>query len=70
MLLRAAVANVAVPVLHGDGALAVPALAELGFMVLSEGEFEDVLTGARHRGGATPMAALLAEFPVALLLRR
>jgi (1->4)-alpha-D-glucan 1-alpha-D-glucosylmutase len=31
-------------------------------------EFEDVLTGRRHRGGATRMADLLAEFPVALLL--
>jgi (1->4)-alpha-D-glucan 1-alpha-D-glucosylmutase len=31
-------------------------------------EFEDVLTGRRHRGGATRMADLLAECPVALLL--
>ena len=31
-------------------------------------EFEDVLTGRRHRGGATPISELLAEFPVALLL--
>jgi (1->4)-alpha-D-glucan 1-alpha-D-glucosylmutase len=39
-------------------------------VALPEGEFEDVLTGASHRGGARPMAELLAEFPVALLLRR
>jgi (1->4)-alpha-D-glucan 1-alpha-D-glucosylmutase len=36
---------------------------------LPEGEFTDVLTGARHAGGSTPMAQLLKEFPVALLLR-
>ena len=36
----------------------------------SEDEFEDVFTGARHTGGATPLSKLLAEFPVALLLRR
>jgi (1->4)-alpha-D-glucan 1-alpha-D-glucosylmutase len=29
---------------------------------------EDVLTGRRHRGGATLMSELLAEFPIALLL--
>ena len=37
-------------------------------LVLPEGEFTDVLTGARHPGGPTPMAKLLAEFPVALLI--
>ncbi|HET8691765.1 MAG TPA: hypothetical protein VFM30_06505, partial [Steroidobacteraceae bacterium] len=31
-------------------------------------EMEDILTGRRHRGGPTPLADLLAEFPVALLL--
>ena len=36
---------------------------------LPEGEFTDVLTGARHAGGSTPLAKSLAEFPVALLLR-
>ncbi|HTM60335.1 MAG TPA: malto-oligosyltrehalose synthase [Burkholderiales bacterium] len=35
---------------------------------LPEGEFTDVLTGARHAGGPTPIAKLLAEFPVALLI--
>ena len=30
--------------------------------------FEDVLTGRQFRGGATPLAGLLDEFPVALLL--
>jgi (1->4)-alpha-D-glucan 1-alpha-D-glucosylmutase len=30
-------------------------------------ELEDVLTGRRFRGGPTPMAELLADFPVALL---
>ena len=39
-------------------------------LTLPEGEFEDVFTGARHTGGATPLSKLLAEFPVALLLRR
>src|SRR5258706_2670772 len=39
-------------------------------VALPEGEFQDVLTGASHRGGATRMATLLAELPVALLLRR
>ena len=37
---------------------------------LPEGEFEDVLTGARHRGGARPLSELLAQFPVALLVMR
>ena len=37
-------------------------------LALPQMEFEDVLTGRRHRGGATPLAELLAEFPVALLL--
>jgi (1->4)-alpha-D-glucan 1-alpha-D-glucosylmutase len=36
-------------------------------LTLPEGEFEDVLTGAQHRGGTRPMAELLAQFPVALL---
>ena len=31
-------------------------------------ELEDVLTGRRHRGGATLVSDLLCEFPVALLL--
>src|SRR5260221_11926878 len=39
-------------------------------VALPEREVQEVLTGASHRGGATPMATLLAEFPVALLLRR
>jgi len=39
-------------------------------LALPEGEFEDVLTGARHRGGARPMKELLAEFPVALLVHK
>ena len=34
------------------------------------GEFEDVLTGARHAGGARPLSELLRQFPVALLLMR
>jgi len=38
-------------------------------LTLPEGEFTDVLTGARHAGGTRPTAQLLAEFPVALLLR-
>jgi len=37
---------------------------------LPEGEFEDVLTGAKHSGGRMPLARLLAEFPVALLATR
>lgn len=43
--------------LWGEARLALPQI-----------EFEDVLTGRRHRGGATPLGELLAEFPVALLL--
>ncbi|HYL91101.1 MAG TPA: malto-oligosyltrehalose synthase, partial [Burkholderiales bacterium] len=35
---------------------------------LPEGDFTDVLSGARHAGGPRPMAELLAEFPVALLV--
>jgi (1->4)-alpha-D-glucan 1-alpha-D-glucosylmutase len=35
---------------------------------LPQMELEDVLTGRRFRGGATPVAELLAGFPVALLL--
>ena len=41
----------------GDARLPLPAI-----------ELEDVLTGRRFRGGATPLVELLAEFPVALLL--
>jgi (1->4)-alpha-D-glucan 1-alpha-D-glucosylmutase len=37
---------------------------------LPDAEFQDVLTGARHAGGAAPLSRLLAEFPAALLLRR
>jgi len=39
-------------------------------LALPEGEFEDVLTGARHRGGARPLSELLGQFPVALLVMR
>jgi (1->4)-alpha-D-glucan 1-alpha-D-glucosylmutase len=35
-------------------------------LTLPEGDFEDVLTGRRHRGGRRAMAELLAYFPVAL----
>jgi malto-oligosyltrehalose synthase/4-alpha-glucanotransferase len=41
----------------GEARLALPQMA-----------FEDVLTGRRHRGGATLVAEVLADFPVALLL--
>jgi (1->4)-alpha-D-glucan 1-alpha-D-glucosylmutase len=41
----------------GDSRLPLPQMA-----------LEDVLTGRRFRGGPVPMAELLAEFPVALLL--
>ena len=37
---------------------------------LPEGEFENVLTGARHAGGRIPLSILLREFPVALLATR
>lgn len=36
---------------------------------LPDGRWRDVLTGATNRGGATPVATLLARFPVALLER-
>jgi (1->4)-alpha-D-glucan 1-alpha-D-glucosylmutase len=39
-------------------------------LTLPEGEFEDVLTGASHRGGARRLAELLEQFPVALLVMR
>jgi (1->4)-alpha-D-glucan 1-alpha-D-glucosylmutase len=39
-------------------------------LTLPEGDFEDVLTGRRHRGGRRAMAELLAYFPVALLACR
>jgi maltooligosyltrehalose synthase len=39
-------------------------------LALPEGEFQDVLTGASHRGGARPLSELLAQFPVALLIMR
>ncbi|MEO5920989.1 MAG: malto-oligosyltrehalose synthase [Pseudolysinimonas sp.] len=39
------------------------------FATLPDGPFLDVLTGARHPGGATPVAEILAGYPVALLLR-
>jgi (1->4)-alpha-D-glucan 1-alpha-D-glucosylmutase len=47
------------PRIWGDAHLPLPQM-----------EFDDALTGRRHRGGATPVAELLAEFPVALLLNR
>jgi len=39
-------------------------------LTLPQGEFEDVLSGARHSGGATALAELLPEFPVALLIKK
>jgi (1->4)-alpha-D-glucan 1-alpha-D-glucosylmutase len=36
---------------------------------LSEGRWRDLLTGAEVAGGSTPLAVVLAEFPVALLTR-
>ncbi|TMH70585.1 MAG: malto-oligosyltrehalose synthase, partial [Betaproteobacteria bacterium] len=39
-------------------------------LTLPQAEFEDVLTGVRHRGGATRISELLAQFPVALLVMR
>ena len=56
--------------------LAADAIAPIGDfwgearVTLPDGEFQDVITGASHRGGARRMAELLAAFPVALLLRR
>jgi (1->4)-alpha-D-glucan 1-alpha-D-glucosylmutase len=41
----------------GEARLALPQL-----------DFEDVLTGKRHRGGPTRVSELLPDFPVALLL--
>jgi len=37
---------------------------------LPETAFEDMLTGKHHRGGATRVSEILAEFPVALLAAR
>jgi (1->4)-alpha-D-glucan 1-alpha-D-glucosylmutase len=39
-------------------------------LVLPEGAYVDVMTQRGHNGGAVPLADLLAEFPVALLVRR
>jgi (1->4)-alpha-D-glucan 1-alpha-D-glucosylmutase len=39
-------------------------------LTLPQAEFEDVVSGARHHGGARPVAELLADFPVALLIVR
>jgi (1->4)-alpha-D-glucan 1-alpha-D-glucosylmutase len=39
-------------------------------LVLPEGEYEDVLTGRIVKGGAAPVAEILADFPVALLVSR
>jgi len=38
-------------------------------VVLPEGRWTDVLTGASRQGGRLPLVELLAEFPVAVLLR-
>ena len=53
----------------GDAAAPVGAFWGEARLALPESEYEDVMTGARHAGGPAPMARLLAEFPVALLLR-
>jgi len=37
-------------------------------LALPEGNFTDALTGRAHSGGKTPVADLLSEFPVALLV--
>jgi (1->4)-alpha-D-glucan 1-alpha-D-glucosylmutase len=39
-------------------------------LTLPQAEFEDVVSGARHHGGARAVAELLANFPVALLIVR
>lgn len=39
-------------------------------VILPAGEFTDVLTGRAVSGGETPLAGLLAELPVALLVPR
>jgi (1->4)-alpha-D-glucan 1-alpha-D-glucosylmutase len=53
----------------GDAMAPVGAFWRDARLTLPEGEFTDVLTGARHSGGAVPLSQILAEFPVALLLR-
>ena len=52
----------------GDAMAPVGPFWRAARLLLPEGDFTDVLTGARHAGGARPMAELLADFPVALLL--
>jgi (1->4)-alpha-D-glucan 1-alpha-D-glucosylmutase len=37
-------------------------------LTLPEGDYEDVLTGRRHRGGTVQLSELLADLPVALLV--
>ena len=54
----------------GDAAAPIGAFWGEARLTLPEGQYEDVLTGASHHGGARPMAELLAEFPVALLVLR
>ncbi|HEV7476328.1 MAG TPA: malto-oligosyltrehalose synthase [Burkholderiales bacterium] len=39
-------------------------------LVLPQGDYTDVLTGARIAGGERPMKEILADFPVALLVSR
>jgi (1->4)-alpha-D-glucan 1-alpha-D-glucosylmutase len=54
----------------GDAAAPVGGFWGEARLSLPEGEYEDAITGRAQRGGARPMAALLADFPVALLVRR
>ena len=39
-------------------------------LALPEGAYVDVMTQRGHNGGAARLADLLADFPVALLVRR
>ena len=54
----------------GDGAAPVGAFWAEARVALPGGAYVDVMTQRGHNGGSARMADLLAEFPVALLVRR
>jgi len=54
----------------GDAMAPVGAFWEEARLALPAGRFDDVLTGRAHEGAGARLSELLAEFPVALLVRR
>jgi (1->4)-alpha-D-glucan 1-alpha-D-glucosylmutase len=52
----------------GDAAAPIGSFWGEARLTLPEGDYEDVLTGRRHRGGTVQLSELLADLPVALLV--